>query len=379
MRSRPAAANDPQRVEPPQRPLQPPTSGSDSSNSNGDDDSGAARGPPRILQWLRRRLGLAGERRRLSPAVTRALAYLRIVLLGCASALLFTSLRTYAAARARTAPREVLYSDFVSLVDQRRVRAARLEAGTGKVFFDINLPQVAAPAGQQQQQQQQQQAQGVQQQQQQQQQQGKQQNTKQQQQQQQQQQLLLPVRAKQGLSRHFFVKVADKSDPLLVSRLLEAGIEFGVTRPGVQAQLANVLVTTLALWLSLLPLLFVLRRLVDARSGGAQRKKKGNGGAPPVTFADVAGEGAGREGGGRPGCQLRARLVFWLGFEGGAAADEHFCWKQSGSGPNCAAAAHACQRPPSAPRPAPNPLASTTPSLLITPHQHNSLQSLTHP
>ncbi|KIZ05210.1 hypothetical protein MNEG_2749 [Monoraphidium neglectum] len=289
MRSRPAAANDPQRVEPPQRPLQPPTSGSDSSNSNGDDDSGAARGPPRILQWLRRRLGLAGERRRLSPAVTRALAYLRIVLLGCASALLFTSLRTYAAARARTAPREVLYSDFVSLVDQRRVRAARLEAGTGKVFFDINLPQVAAPAGQQQQQQQQQQAQGVQQQQQQQQQQGKQQNTKQQQQQQQQQQLLLPVRAKQGLSRHFFVKVADKSDPLLVSRLLEAGIEFGVTRPGVQAQLANVLVTTLALWLSLLPLLFVLRRLVDARSGGAQRKKKGNGGAPPVTFADVAG------------------------------------------------------------------------------------------
>lgn len=292
-RCRPAAAgSDPKHIspeEPKQRPLPPP-----SGEEDGSSDGRQRRPHVQILQWLRRRLG-NGER--LSPNVARILSYARVFLLGCLSALVLSGVRTYTTMRARTAPREVLYSDFITMVDQKRVRAARLEAGTGKVYFDIHLP-----TQQQHQQEPQQQptaaaaaaaeaakdgkqaattaaatagaaaaaatadtAAGA-------------------------AQSVLPARAKRGLSKHFYVKVADKTDPLLVSRLLAAGIEFGVSRPGLHAQLANVMVTTLALWLSLLPLLFVLRRLVDARSGGSQRKKKANGGAPPVTFADVAGE-----------------------------------------------------------------------------------------
>lgn len=49
---------------------------------------------------------------------------------------------------------QVLYSDFVALLDTNRVRAARLESGTGKLYFDIrHTPQpqqqamaAAAPA-----------------------------------------------------------------------------------------------------------------------------------------------------------------------------------------------------------------------------------------
>jgi hypothetical protein len=264
-----AAAPEPRRGspdEPRQLPLPPPGGAPEPGD-------GARRPPPALLRWLRARLG---DRR-----LQRVAAYLRVFLIGALSALVFSAIRTHAAAKARAAPREVLYSDFVTLIDQKRVRAARLEAGTGKVYFDINLPAAsaatAATPGQQQQQQQkggkaaaaaaaaaagQHQQQGA---------------------------SVLPAGAKPSLSRHFYVKVADKTDPLLVSRLLSSGVEFGVSRPGLQAQLANVLVTTLALWLSLLPLFFILRRLIDSRSGGTQRKKKANSSAPPVTFADVAG------------------------------------------------------------------------------------------
>jgi len=250
------SSNSSNSSEPRQRQLPPP-------------DDGSRPPPSSLLQWLRR----LGERRQPSPAaVQRILSYLRVILLGCASALLLSAIRTYATVKARTSPREVLYSDFVTLVDQKRVRAARLEAGTGKIYFDIHLPAL-------QQQQQQQQQQGAQQQQ------GKKQAAAAKAEA---QQAIVPLRAKAGLSKHFYVKAADKTDPLLINKLLSSNVEFGVSRPGLQAQLANVLVTTLALWLSLLPLLFILRRVVDARGGSTQRKKKTTG-APPVTFADVAG------------------------------------------------------------------------------------------
>ncbi len=44
------------------------------------------------------------------------------------------------ASRNTHAPPQVLYSDFVTLLDGGRVRAARLEAGTSRLFFDIHLP-----------------------------------------------------------------------------------------------------------------------------------------------------------------------------------------------------------------------------------------------
>ncbi|GBF97542.1 inactive ATP-dependent zinc metalloprotease chloroplastic-like [Raphidocelis subcapitata] len=246
--------------EPRQRQLKPPGPDGGGGGGGGGDRRGS--GPPALLQWLRRALG--GDR-----GVARLASYARVMLLGAASALVLSAVRIYAAAKARAAPREVLYSDFVTLIEQRRVRAARLEAGTGRVYFDIRLPEAGAAAAKQQKGRKQQQdeaaaaaaaAAAV-----------------------------LPARAKPALARHCFVKVADKTDQFLITRLLASGVEFGVSRPGLGAQLSNVLVTTLALWLSLLPLFFVLRRLVDARGGGTARKKKTGGGAPPVTFDDVAG------------------------------------------------------------------------------------------
>lgn len=47
--------------------------------------------------------------------------------------------------RANTAPREMLYSDFVTLLTQRRVNSARLESGTNRLYFDVK-PAEPAPA-----------------------------------------------------------------------------------------------------------------------------------------------------------------------------------------------------------------------------------------
>jgi hypothetical protein len=113
---------------------------------------------------------------------------------------------------------QVLYSDFVALIDARKVRTARLEAGTGRLYFDC-VPAAtatgagsaassertagaatagsmrpasdpsaqtastaaAAPS------------------------------------------LVVPVVSKPALARQYYVKVAEKSDALLVGRILQAG------------------------------------------------------------------------------------------------------------------------------------------------------------
>lgn len=48
--------------------------------------------------------------------------------------------------------------------------------------------------------------------------------------------------------------------------MLEAGVQFAVVKQSFQAALANVALTALALWLPLLPLLFILRRLMQVRA-----------------------------------------------------------------------------------------------------------------
>jgi hypothetical protein len=71
--------------------------------------------------------------------------------------------------------------------------------------------------------------------------------------------------------------------------LLLAGVEYGVVRATFQQQLQQMLLTVLALWIPLIPLLFLAQRLVDSRNG-TRRAKSSNSNAPRVTFADVAGE-----------------------------------------------------------------------------------------
>lgn len=70
-----------------------------------------------------------------------------------------------------------------------------------------------------------------------------------------------------------------------------SGVEYGVVRATFQQQLQQMLLTVLALWIPLIPLLFLAQRLVDNRNG-TRRAKSANPNAPRVTFADVAGKQA---------------------------------------------------------------------------------------
>lgn len=70
-----------------------------------------------------------------------------------------------------------------------------------------------------------------------------------------------------------------------------AGVEFAVVRASFQQQLQQMLLTMLALWIPLLPLLLLVFRAMDSRNGtAAKRRNKGGPNKPQITFADVAGE-----------------------------------------------------------------------------------------
>lgn len=197
--------------------------------------------------------------------------------------ILLSVLRAAAINRANTAPREVLYSDFVSLLEESRVRSARLESGTSRIYFDLKAAaqaeaaeaavagkaapaaarasSKAAPA----------------------------------------QAAATAAAAAQASqpqasasqravsSRRFYIKLADKQDLFLLPRILEASVEFSVVKQSFTALLANVLLTAVALWVPLLPLVFILRRLLQGQNGTTPRKKKADPSAPVVTFKDVAG------------------------------------------------------------------------------------------
>jgi hypothetical protein len=70
-----------------------------------------------------------------------------------------------------------------------------------------------------------------------------------------------------------------------------AGVEFAVVRASFQQQLQQMLLTMLALWIPLLPLLLLVFRAMDSRNGtAAKRRNKGGPNTPRVTFADIAGK-----------------------------------------------------------------------------------------
>lgn len=85
-------------------------------------------------------------------------------------------------------------------------------------------------------------------------------------------------------------------DPQLITTLSTAGVEFGTVRRSMSASLLRAFATVCALWIPLLPMFFVMKRMLDGRSGG--KKKRGKGAkskSPPITFADVAGIGPAKE------------------------------------------------------------------------------------
>lgn len=87
-----------------------------------------------------------------------------------------------------------------------------------------------------------------------------------------------------------------------------------MVRASFQQQLQHMLLTVLALWIPLIPLLFLAQRLVDSRNG-TRRAKGSSPNTPRVTFADVAGE----KGGHMQGmCQ-------------GSWAGQHTCTRPAGS------------------------------------------------
>jgi hypothetical protein len=314
------------------------------------------RGP---LRWLRRNVSRlpffakAGEGQQTRLDIRAVLQQLRVVILGCMMGCVLLVVRFSLLHQARTAPREVLYSDFVALLDAGKVKTARLEAASSRVLFEVHPQDAAASATT---------AAGA-------------KGSK------------AAAASSKGSSaaaaatasaqaaaarpppsKRFFIKLADKQDPLLVGKVLQAGrgaltaapaqhqqrcpstctvqarpcrhlrtlghvsappmvlphlfshqtspptyfahptliyhavvlccpvlssagVEFAVVRASFQQQLQQMLLTMFALWIPLLPLLLLVFRAMDSRNGTAARRRNKNGpNTPRVTFADVAGE-----------------------------------------------------------------------------------------
>ncbi|GIL92433.1 hypothetical protein Vretifemale_19999, partial [Volvox reticuliferus] len=95
---------------------------------------------------------------------------------------------------------------------------------------------------------------------------------------------------RQRFLKQFYIKLADKQDILLMGKLLQAGVEFSVLRASFTAAAAGAFLTALAVWLPLLPVFWLVRRVIDQRQGAGRAKRASNtGNTPSTTFADVAG------------------------------------------------------------------------------------------
>ena len=179
-------------------------------------------------------------------------------------------------------PQEVVYSEFLNLVNSGNVRAARFEEGTGRLLFDLRPHSSAAasttataaststakstpsstPSST-----------------------SSSENTA---------TVTTLNGGRTAVPRQFYTRHIP--DPHLIPTLMAAGVEFGTVRASMKAAMARVLGTALALWLPLIPMFIVMRSFIEGRNGG-NKKPKGDARStvPPTTFADVAGVGAALE------------------------------------------------------------------------------------
>ncbi|GAX80849.1 hypothetical protein CEUSTIGMA_g8284.t1 [Chlamydomonas eustigma] len=196
-------------------------------------------------------------------------------------------------------PREVLYSQFVALLDEGKVQAARLESGTSKLYFDVKFNEAtastsdtsgsaaesvskatdiakapavastptsksAAPTT----------------------------STSSPE-----TSALTASTSSSGaastfthkMQKQYFIKLADKSDTLLINKVLSAGVEFAIIKTSFQGILANIFLSVLAVWLPLIPLIFVIRKIMEDRNSTSRKKKSSGAETVSITFSDVAG------------------------------------------------------------------------------------------
>ena len=98
-------------------------------------------------------------------------------------------------------------------------------------------------------------------------------------------------------------------DPTLVNRLHSNGVHFAAVSTPVGEQIKKFIFTTLALWLPLIPLFYLLRRSMGDRNNNGVNKQLSSGERVRVTFKDVAGGWQG----GILDRQINGRTDGWVG------------------------------------------------------------------
>lgn len=161
----------------------------------------------------------------------------------------------------RRPPHEVMYSDFLSMVNAGAVHSARIDDSVSHVYFRTRAPSAeaastSAAAGAV--------STGVE---------------------------AAPAQTSAVAQQVFFTKRVN--DPNLVPVLLAHGVRFGAVKATITGAIGRMLGTVFALWLPLVPLFLVMRHALGGRSS-MNKKRPGNDKfvTPNVTFRDVAGVNA---------------------------------------------------------------------------------------
>ena len=69
------------------------------------------------------------------------------------------------------------------------------------------------------------------------------------------------------------LQLADKNDLVLMHKVVSAGVEFAVVKASFQGVLSNIVLSALAVWLPLLPLIFLVRRIMEDKSGSSRSER----------------------------------------------------------------------------------------------------------
>eukprot|EP00889_Picochlorum_renovo_P003207 jgi/Picre1/30237/NNA_005604.t1 len=148
----------------------------------------------------------------------------------------------------RKLPQEVIYSDFLNLVNSGNVRAVRFEEGSGRLLFDVISSTEGSTTSD----------------------------------------IAAGRKSMRRVPRQFFTR--HLPDPQLITTLRDNKVEFGTVKAALSTAISKIILTALALWVPLVPMFIIMRRFLEGRNGGSQRKKKkGVQRAPRVRFSDVAG------------------------------------------------------------------------------------------
>lgn len=71
-------------------------------------------------------------------------------------------------------------------------------------------------------------------------------------------------------TQFFNFQLADKNDTPLIQKIVACGVEFSVVKASFQGVLYNILLSAVAVWLPLFPLIFLVKRILEERSGNSK-------------------------------------------------------------------------------------------------------------